>query len=147
MALAKQTNHDGYKNTEISTADQGKLIVMLYDGAIRFLKIASENMEPRHYDLVNHNIIKAQDIITELMLSLDMDGGGEIASNLFNLYAYMKKRLLEANVNKESATIQEVSGLLIQLKNAWEEASQKEGGSVSPKRPAITEGVSFSISG
>jgi flagellar protein FliS len=148
MALAKQRNADAYKNLEISTADQGKLIVMLYDGAVRFLKIAIDNMDPKKYDVVNNNIIKTQDIITELMLSLNMEAGGEIAANLFNLYAYLKKRLLEANMSKDSEILKEVSAHLNQLRGSWEEAAKKESGkSVTTTRPAIAEGISFSISG
>ncbi len=150
MAAARKNQYDAYKDTEISTANQGKLIVMLYDGAVRFLKIAVENMEPRSYDVVNTNIIKAQDIITELMLALNMDEGGEIAGNLFNLYAYMKKRLLEGNIAKDVAHLEEVIGFLDQLRTAWEEVAAQETG--KPKMaPAVSirqeEGAGFSIKG
>lgn len=150
MALAKQNNYDAYKDTEITTANQGKLIVMLYDGAIRFLRISVDKMNPRTYDVVNTNIIKAQDIITELMLSLNMEEGGEIAANLFNLYAYMKKRLLEGNIEKNTAPIVEVIKMLEQLRTAWEEAAVKEygsGTSVRKEPAARPQGASFSISG
>ncbi|MFN3604929.1 MAG: flagellar export chaperone FliS [Leptonema sp. (in: bacteria)] len=116
---------DAYKDTEIQTADQGKLILMLYDGAIRFLNIAIDNMDFRKYDIVNHNIIRAQDIITELMLSLNMDEGGEIAKNLFNIYAYIKKRLLEGNVKKDAEILKEIIKHLKNLRSAWEEAIKR----------------------
>ena len=135
MALARKSQYDAYKDTEIQTANQGKLIVMLYDGAIRFLRIAQDNLNPRTYDVANANIIKAQDIITELMLSLNMEGG-EVAQNLFNLYAYMKKRLLEANMAKEGAVIDEVIKLIDPLKAAWEEVLSREGSGTSAPRPA-----------
>ncbi len=147
MATAKANNLEAYKDTEILTANQGKLIVMLYDGAMRFLRVALENMSHRTYDVVNANVIKAQEIVTELMLSLNMDEGGEIAQNLLNLYAYMKKRLLEGNISKDPAVIEEILGLLAQLKEAWEEAAQKE--LVRPQSPQ-TAGVAragFSIQG
>jgi len=80
---------------------------MLYDGAIKFLNIAVEHMNPRTYDIVNTNIIKAQDIITELLLSLNMRDGGEISQNLFNLYLYSRK-LLEANIKKDAEMIRGV---------------------------------------
>ena len=152
MAALKKNQYDAYKDTEITTANQGKLIIMLYDGALRFLKIANENMAPRTYDVVNTNIIKAQDIVTELMLALNMDEGGEVAENLFNLYAYMKKRLLEANIAKDTAIVDEVLGILNQLKGAWSEvaAGDAKGASKAPA-PAPgappAEGMSFSISG
>jgi flagellar protein FliS len=117
---------DAYKSNEISTVSQSRLIVMLYDGAIRFLKIASENMTPRKYDLVNNNIIKAQDILTELLMSLNLDEGKDVAKNLMNLYLYMKKRLLEANMAKDAKMILEVIEHLAQLKSAWEEIEKKD---------------------
>lgn len=154
MAALKKNQYDAYKDTEITTANQGKLILMLYDGALRFLKIANENMTPRTYDVVNTNIIKAQDIVTELMLALNMDEGGEIAENLFNLYAYIKKRLLEANIAKDTAVVEEVLGILNQLKSAWTEVASGDKSGKSPGAPASgnqgstpREGMSFSISG
>ncbi|MDH4221052.1 MAG: flagellar export chaperone FliS [Candidatus Aminicenantes bacterium] len=147
MALAKKNNIENYKDTEISTANQGKLIIMLYEGALRFLKIANDNMSHKSYDVVNTNIIKAQDIITELMLSLNMEAGGEIAENLFSLYVYLKKRLIEGNIKKDSAILKEVMGHLEKLKSAWEEASLKTSSSSQTSTTNQQRGVSFSISG
>ena len=148
MALARKSQYDAYKDTEIQTANQGKLIVMLYDGAIRFLRIAQENLNPRTYDVANTNITKAQDIITELMLSLNMDAG-EVAQNLFNLYAYMKKRLLEANMAKDGEILTEVIKLIEPLKTAWEEVLNKDGAPSAPARPAPgrPEGAGLNIQG
>ncbi len=139
MALAGKKHLDAYKDTEIQTADQGKLILMLYDGAIRFLNIAIENMTPRRYDVVNTNIIRAQDIVTELMLSLNMDEGGEIAQNLFNIYAYLKKRLLEGNIAKDAEILKEVVSHLNDLRSAWDEVSRKQPAQ-RPVRPTGTYG-------
>ncbi|MDH5655354.1 MAG: flagellar export chaperone FliS [Spirochaetia bacterium] len=146
MALAK-TNLDRYKDMEISTANQGKLIIMLYEGALRFLKIANDNMSHKTYDVVNTNIIKAQDIVTELMLSLNMDEGGEIAQNLFSLYAYLKKRLIEGNIKKDPEIINEVVKHLEELKAAWEEAAGKTASSRQASTSNQQKGISFSISG
>ena len=150
MALSKRTPynnfHTAYKNNEITTASQGKLIVMLYDGAIRFLQKAVDNMHPRTYDIVNTNTIKAQDIITELLLSLDMDKGGEIASNLSSIYVYLKRRLLEANVQKSSDILEEIIKILKELREAWAEVAKTAEG----QRPVNTtnmQGSSFSIEG
>ena len=140
MSLQERKDLDGYKKTEINTADQGKLIVMLYDGAIRFLRIAMDNMQPQTYDIVNNNIVKSQDIITELILALDMYNGGSIASNLMNIYMFMKKRLLEANIAKDASILEEVSGLLLQIRDAWEEAAAKEK---SPSTTRVGSGLSI----
>lgn len=126
MAAPGNNPYDQYRQTQINTANQGKLIVMLYEGAIKFLNIAIENMQPKSYDIVNTNIIKAQDIITELMLSLNMKEGGDVSNNLMSLYVYFKKRLIEANVNKDSEIIKEVLKLMTELRDAWEQISAKE---------------------
>lgn len=127
MALPTKNPYSQYKTTQINTANQGKLIVMLYEGAIKFLNIALENIEDiKTYDVVNTNIIKAQDIITELMLSLNMQEGGDIAKNLFDLYMYFKRRLLEANIQKNPDIIKEVIKLLTELRDAWDKISGQE---------------------
>ncbi len=144
MALPKNNPFDQYRETQITTANQGKLIVMLYDGAIRFMGVAIENMQPRTYDIVNTNIIKAQDIITELLLSLNMKEGGEISQNLFNLYVYFKKRLLEANIRKDADIIREVMNHMKAMRESWEKISATE--TRSDRSSATTKG-SFSVEG
>ncbi|MDH5717099.1 MAG: flagellar export chaperone FliS [Spirochaetia bacterium] len=110
-----------YKKNSIETADPKELILMLYDGAIQFLNIAVDNMKSyKTYDLANDNIIKAQNIVTELMLSIDKEKGKELAENLFNLYAFMKKELLEANINKDVEKTKNIINYLLKLKDSWE---------------------------
>ncbi len=146
MSLARKSTYnsgyDPYKSNEISTMSQGKLVVMLYEGAIRFANTAIENMTPRKYEIVNRNIIKSQDIITELMTSLNMEEGGKIAEDLLSLYIYMKKRLLEANVQKDSKILKEVVRILSELKGSWEEIAKKEGTVAVPSSPR-TSGISI----
>jgi len=137
--------YNQYKQTQITTANQGKLIVMLYDGAIKFLNIALDNMSPRTYDVVNNNIIKAQDIITELLLSLNMEEGGEISQNLFNLYMYFKRQLLEANIKKDAEIINQILKLLKELRDAWDQISANE--TRSDRNINIGAKGSFSIEG
>ena len=144
MALPDRNPYDQYKHTEINTANQGKLIVMLYDGAIKFCNIAIENMQPKTYDIANINIIKAQDIINELILALNMNDGGDVARNLFNLYIYFKKQLLEANIQKNSDILKNVVKLLKELRDAWDKISAQETPS---DRVATASKGSFSIEG
>lgn len=144
MALPQKNPYDQYKQTEINTANQGKLIVMLYDGAIKFLNIALENMDLKTYDVVNNNIIKTQNIITELLLALNMKDGGEISINLFNLYLYFKKRLLEANIQKDPEIIKEVLVYLKEIRESWDKISSKETPADSVN---IAAKGSFSIEG
>ena len=119
--------YEQYKETKIITANQGKLIVMLYDGAIKFLNIAIDNMdEPRTYDVANNNIIKAQDIIAELLVSLNMEEGGQISQNLANLYIYFKRQLLEANIRKDKTIALPILNNLKSLRDAWDKISASE---------------------
>ena len=143
--MSNTNPYNQYKQTQITTANQGKLIVMLYDGAIKFLNIAVDNLNPRTYDVVNNNIIKAQDIITELLLSLNMDEGGEISQNLFNLYMYFKKQLLEANIKKDGEILGQTIKLLKELRDAWDQISANEA--KSDKNTNMGSKGNFSIEG
>jgi flagellar protein FliS len=137
--------YNQYKQTQITTANQGKLIVMLYDGAIKFLNIALDNLNPKTYDVVNNNIIKAQDIITELLLSLNMEEGGEISQNLFNLYMYFKRQLLDANIKKDGEILDQIIKMLKELRDAWDQISANE--TKSDKNMNIGAKGNFSIEG
>ena len=118
-----------YKETQIKTANQGRLIVMLYDGAIRFVNLAIDGLEagPPQYDQINNHIIKAQDIITELMVSLDRQKGGEIAGNLFKIYIFMSRLLIEGNIKKDITPLDSVRNLLGDLREVWIEVTKKNG--------------------
>lgn len=110
-----------YKQTRVKTASQGQLIVMLYDEGIRQLKTAENQLGASHpkLDLVHNAIVKAQDIITELTVSLDFEKGGDIAQNLFSLYLYFNQRLIDANLAKDPAALGEVRQLMSELREAW----------------------------
>lgn len=113
--------YEEYQVNQVATANPKQLVIMLYEGAIRFLEEALQNIGNfRKYDVVNTKILRAQDIINELMVSLDMEKGGEIANNLLSLYVFMKKELLEANINKDKTRVERVIKMLVDLKSAWE---------------------------
>jgi flagellar secretion chaperone FliS len=118
-----------YKEIQIKTANQIKLIVMLYDGTIRHINHALDSFTEKHksFDRINSHLIAAQDIISELMASLDFDKGGDVAKGLFAIYAYMKRQLMDGNIRKEDAPVREVKKLLIELRDAWEEISTRKG--------------------
>ncbi len=120
---------NAYKETQIKTANQIRLIVMLYDGAIRHLNLALDAIAGGHrrYDQVNNHIIATQDILSELTASLDFEKGGGLAKNLFSLYSFMNRRLLEANLKKDAAPLVEVKKHLGELREAWEEISTRKG--------------------
>jgi flagellar secretion chaperone FliS len=109
-----------YQSNQVNTADQKQLVIMLYDGAIKFLNESIGFLDNyKTYDQANAKIVRVQEIISELMISLDMEKGGEIAQNLFNLYAFMKQQLLDANIKKEPAPIKQVIKMLNELSQAW----------------------------
>jgi len=111
-----------YKETSIKTASQGRLIVMLYEEAVRQLEEGADLLDMKQssrYDDVNRCITKAQAIVSELMSSLDMAAGGEIASNLMNLYIYFNQTLLEGNIEKNPDKIRLVSRFMDDLREAW----------------------------
>ncbi len=124
----KATNPlNAYRETQIKTANQVKLIIMLYDGAIKQVNLAMEAMKEKHrkFDAMNNSIIKAQDIISELMVSLDFDHGGDIARNLFSLYIFMNRQLLDANVKKLIKPLEDVKRMLMELRAAWVAVSKR----------------------
>jgi flagellar secretion chaperone FliS len=120
---------NAYKETQIKTANQIRLIVMLYDGAIRHINLARDAFADGHrrFDAINNHIIAAQDILSELMASLDFEKGGVLAKNLFSLYSFMTRRLLEGNLKKDPAPLAEVKKMLGDLREAWDEISTRKG--------------------
>ena len=127
-----------YNQVQIKTANRGKLIVMLYQGAIRFMKKAILHLEQKDMEGKGNALIRAQDIILELTYALDqesLDRGDELAVNLQRLYLYSYRRLVNANVRMEIEPIQEVIGLMEDLLEAWEQILQSEGGEVTGTAP------------
>ncbi|MCG8453814.1 MAG: flagellar export chaperone FliS [Spirochaetales bacterium] len=130
-----------YRQTRVKTASQGQLIVMLYDEGIRQLRFASEQLRSEHpkLDDVHNAIVKAQDIVTELMASLDFDQGGDIAENLFHLYMFFNQQLVDANMNKDAKGLEEVESLMSELREAWATI----GNQTMPKQPLPSAGINI----
>jgi len=120
-----------YRETRIKTASPGQLVVMLYDEAIKqsdtAIRLLGSDSKPRPEDIerINMALGKVQDVITELMASLDFDVGGEIAQNLFALYVWFGREMLEANIRKEVGRISAVRTMLSDLREAWADAASK----------------------
>ena len=130
---SSSTYQNAYRRAAVGTMDQGKLIVMLYDGAIRHIKVALKHMAAGKIEEVHNSLVKSKNIVSELMVSLNMEKGGEIAKNLQSLYTYIFGQLIEANMHKKSEPAQEALALLQQLREAWIEVGQK---SAPPQKPA-----------
>lgn len=127
-----------YQQNQVQTANPEKLIILLYEGAIKFLGQAKVAVEQKEYDKANNYIGRTQDIISELMTSLNMEF--EIAKNLYSLYDYLFHRLIQANVKKDITIIKEVQDMMSELKETWAQAivMTKSGNAVS------TNGVNYS---
>ena len=101
-----------YQNTNIKTASQGKLVVLLYEAAVKNLKnaeslIDEENkIKPSNMEKFGKFLQKAQAIITELQVSLDMEKGGEIAKNLMSLYIYFNQELISVNIKHDKTKLE-----------------------------------------
>ena len=108
-----------YQNNAVSTQSKGRLIVMLYDGAIKFMRLAIVEMEKKNYEAKGRYINKALDIINELNVVLDMDTGGEIANNLRKLYIFMSNRLSQANIKCDPELVRDVIKLMEELNRGW----------------------------
>ena len=119
MNYAYANAHDIYRNNQVTTAPKKKLLIMLYDGAIKNLKLAEQAIDNKDIQGANTNIIKTQDIIMEFMHTLDFEAGGEIANNLYQLYDYMYRRLVKANIDKDIDALKEVCKYLEDLRDTW----------------------------
>lgn len=117
--------YQAYQKNKYETASPHRLILFLYEGAIRFTTQAIKAIESSDIQSTYTNITKTQDILNELMACLDLEQGGDIAVNLRDLYAYMNNLLLRANLNRDPAPLQEAVTLLTDIKTAWEEIGKE----------------------
>ena len=117
---------NAYKKASVNTLDQNKLIIMLYDGAIKNANFAVQYIESGEIEKVHDSLIKTKNIVTELLATLNMDQGGEIAKNLKSLYSYMFSQLVEANMEKKSEPVLAVIDLLKELRGAWVQIREKK---------------------
>lgn len=108
-----------YRQATVTTQSKGRLIVLLYEGAVKFMKLAVKELQAGNYQAKGQYISRAQDIINELNAILDMDAGGEIAANLRKLYCFMNNRLSEANAQRDPRMIREVISMMEELNQGW----------------------------
>ena len=128
----KHTNPwQSYRQVATRTASPGQLVLMLYEGAIRFLERAQAGFrleDPVEFNAtINNNILRAQDIIRELDFSLNVEQGGELAVQLRRLYDYFDRVLLEANLRKDPTGIVEVIKRITDLRDAWATMLAQQG--------------------
>jgi len=128
-----------YRQVQVNTASPGKLVLLLYQGAIRAMKQGIDMTQKKDFEGKGNALIKAQDIVMELNMALDMDIGGEISNSLRQLYVYVYKRLVDANLNLEIGPIEECVGIMERLLDAWEVAVREtEGMANTAAQPGLS---------
>lgn len=131
--MAMKNPYAAYQQNSVNTAAPGELTLMLYNGCLKFIKLAEQALKDGAMDQKNENLVKAQNIIQELQVTLNRDIA--ISEQLSLLYDYIYRRLVEANVKNDLSILQEAEGYIIEFRDTWKQAiqidrqeRQKEGG-------------------
>ncbi|MGL4986531.1 MAG: flagellar export chaperone FliS [Treponemataceae bacterium] len=142
--MAYSQGYSAYKETGVKTATQGKLIIMLYDEVARQLSLALSfynddlQIDVKNLEKYNMHILKAQEVITELMVSLDLETGGDIAKNLLNLYMFFNQELLDANISRKQDKLIFVRDMMADLRETWSQiVASAEATAVTPSYAGI----------
>lgn len=135
-AYMNQNQMNRYKNSQILNASPEQILIMLYDGAIRFCREALMAMEEGDLRKQADKISRAMAIVSEFSNTLDHQAGGEIAENLDALYAFMNRELVRANLQKDSTGVKTVENLLSGLRETWVEAIEVNRKAAQPATPA-----------
>jgi flagellar secretion chaperone FliS len=128
--MYRPNKYQAYQSGAVFTASPGQLVLMLYDGSLKFLAIALDGFkfdDPLEFNLtINQNVLKAQAIIRELKACLDPEKNAEFVDKMTALYEYFDRRLQDANIKKEKEPIEEVIRHLQVLRDAWLEMTQQQ---------------------
>ncbi|MGE7660314.1 flagellar export chaperone FliS [Peribacillus sp. NPDC097197] len=120
--MAINNPYQSYQQNSVNTASPGELTLMLYNGCLKFILLGKKAIEAGKIEEKNTNILKAQNIVHELMVTLNMDVA--VSKDLMSLYDYMNRRLIESNLKNDIAALEEVEGLVTEFRNTWKEAIQ-----------------------
>jgi flagellar secretion chaperone FliS len=119
LSVYTPSSSAAYKQQSILTATPGQLVVMLYDGCLRFLSQAALALRDGNGTEAGRRLSRAEAIIDELLGTLDLERGGVIASRLQGIYVFCSRRLIEARAEQDAAAVESVAGLLTELRDAW----------------------------
>lgn len=114
--------YQSYKQNSVNTASPGELTLMLYNGCLKFITLAKRAIQDGNVEDRNTNLVKAQNIIHELMVTLNMDI--KVSNELMVMYDYLHRRLVEANVKNDVTILQEVEGYVTEFRDTWKEVIQ-----------------------
>lgn len=118
--IARNNPYEKYANNKISTASGEELTLMLYDGALKFCNQALVSLENKDLEKTNALLMRVGDILQEFQVTLDRKY--EISEDLYNLYGFLIERIVEANLKKDKAIVEEVMGFIRQLRETWKQA-------------------------
>ncbi|WP_138202682.1 flagellar export chaperone FliS [Haloimpatiens lingqiaonensis] len=114
--------YNAYKSNSVNFASKEQLLLMLVDGAVKFSKIARQAIVDKDIKKAHENIVKTQNIFYELIVTLDVNRGGEWAKNLVSVYQFIVDRLVQANIKKDVDIMNEVIPLIEDVKDMWDQA-------------------------
>ncbi|WP_028393550.1 flagellar export chaperone FliS [Bacillus cihuensis] len=120
--MAINNPYQSYQQNSVNTASPGELTLMLYNGCLKFITLGKKGMTEGNIEEKNKNLLKAQNIIHELMVTLNMDVA--VSKDMMALYDFMNRRLIEANTKNDLGAIEEVEGLVKEFRDTWKEAIQ-----------------------
>ena len=130
-----------YRQTQVTTVDKGRLIIILYEGAIKFIREAMAAQERGDIPAKATSINRALDIINELNQSLNMQDGGDIALNLRRIYKFWNDHLLRAKVARDGQGLSDVEGMMVSLAQAWEVVCNDPEASKAAPRDSVKTAV------
>ncbi|MBB6177635.1 flagellar protein FliS [Anoxybacillus tengchongensis] len=114
--------YQSYQTNAVQTASPGELTLMLYNGCLKFIAQAKKAIEDKDIEARNTNLLKAQKIIQELMVTLNMEY--EVAKSMMTMYDYMYRRLVEANIKSDITILEEVEGYVKEFRDTWKQVIQ-----------------------
>jgi len=126
--------YKAYQQSSVQTSP-AQLVIMLYDGAIRFTKAGIDGIHSRQYEMANTNLQKAQSVVHELIASLNFDF--EISKSLISVYEYMLHQLIEANIRKKTEPAEDVLHHLQELRDAWKQVIKMNSQQTAVKRDQL----------
>ena len=127
--MAVGNAYNVYKNNSVNFASKEQLLLMLVDGSVKFVKIARQAILDRDIQKAHDNLIKTQDIFTELIISLDAAQAGGWGEDLLKIYNFIKSELVRANIKKDLTIVDSIIPLIEDVRDTWNEAyklSKKE---------------------
>ena len=120
--MATNNPYQSYQTNAMQTASPGELTLMLYNGCLKFIAQAKKAIDDKDIEARNTNLLKAQKIIQELMVTLNMEY--EVAKSMMTMYDYIYRRLVEANIKSDMSILEEVEGYVKEFRDTWKQVIQ-----------------------